>query len=271
NRGKPLQIEEDVAFGRDVPGDQPALVILLAKRVPLLSHQSGGSAFQSVTETAWRNYGLSQPRGSLPVGPMVIMIHMASVWVPFTSESKEAIADYDEIRKEMRLALQECGRKLGTYLRKRQKMRREGQRRDIFERYIGEIAKACESITGTDAEELYEALKRQAQRRTEIADAVLDEDGKVVKKSDLAPPKDDDGVLIVSRDDDPSDAGEGAAMPPAEDPDGSDEAPSPSLTEAKPTKKASKKKVAKKKVRKKVKKKTAKKSQSESGLFTGSA
>ena len=45
------------------------------------------------------------------------MIHMASVWVPFTSESKEAIADYDEIRKEMKLALMECGRKLGTYLR----------------------------------------------------------------------------------------------------------------------------------------------------------
>ena len=55
------------------------------------------------------------------------MIHMASVWVPFTSESKEAIADYDEIRKEMKLALMECGRKLGTYLRKRQKMQREAE------------------------------------------------------------------------------------------------------------------------------------------------
>ncbi len=68
------------------------------------------------------------------------MIHMASVWVPFTSESKEAIADYDEIRKEMKLALMECGRKLGTYLRKRQKMQREAARRDVFERYIGEIS-----------------------------------------------------------------------------------------------------------------------------------
>ena len=53
------------------------------------------------------------------------MIHMASVWVPFTSESKEAIADYDEIRKEMKLALMECGRKLGTYLRKREQMKRQ--------------------------------------------------------------------------------------------------------------------------------------------------
>ena len=54
---------------------------------------------------------------------------MASVWVPFTSESKEAIADYDEIRKEIKLAIQECGRKLMTYVRKRQRIAREQARR----------------------------------------------------------------------------------------------------------------------------------------------
>ena len=56
-------------------------------------------------DTSWRNYGVAQSRGALPAGPMVIFVHMASVWVPFTSESKEAIADYDEIRKEIKLAL----------------------------------------------------------------------------------------------------------------------------------------------------------------------
>jgi DNA topoisomerase-6 subunit B len=118
---------------------------------------------------------------------------MASVWVPFTSESKEAIADYDEIRKEMRLALMECGRKLGTYLRKRQKMRREGERRDVFERYIGEIAKAIHAITGDDAKRLYESLLAQAKSKTAIADQVLDEDGKAVKDE----PLDDEGVIVV--------------------------------------------------------------------------
>ena len=39
------------------------------------------------------------------------MVHIASVWVPFTSESKEAVA-YPEIVKEIKLAIQECGRKL---------------------------------------------------------------------------------------------------------------------------------------------------------------
>ena len=121
------------------------------------------------------------------------MIHMASVWVPFTSESKEAIADYDEIRKEMKLALMECGRKLGTYLRKRQKMQREAARRDVFERYIGEISKAVNAINGTDAKKLYDALLKQAKKRTAQADQILDEEGKVVKEN----PEDLEGVIIV--------------------------------------------------------------------------
>ena len=198
-RGRPFQIEAAIAFGGELPADDTGRVIRFANRVPLLFQQSACSSFKAVTETGWRNYNLSQPRGSLPVGPLVIMIHMASVWVPFTSESKEAIADYDEIRKEMKLALMECGRKLGTYLRKRQKMQREAARRDVFERYIGEISKAVNAINGTDAKKLYEALLKEARKRTAIADAQLDEEGRTVKKDDEDLKNDDGVVLIESR------------------------------------------------------------------------
>src|ERR1041384_4586390 len=154
------------------------------------------SSFKAVSETGWRNYNLSQPRNSIPSGPLVIMIHMASVWVPFTSESKEAIADYDEIRKEMRLALMECGRKLGTYLRKRLQMRRQSERRDVFERYIGEIAQAVNAISGADAKRLYEALLAQARKHTAAADLKLDEEGRKVKDQDA---DDEEGVIIVEQ------------------------------------------------------------------------
>ncbi|MBX3365608.1 MAG: DNA topoisomerase VI subunit B [Phycisphaeraceae bacterium] len=201
-RGRPFQIEAALAYGGELPGDEQARVIRFANRVPLQYQQSACSSFKAVIDTSWKNYNLQQPRGGLPVGPLVIMIHMASVWVPFTSESKEAIADYDEIRKEMKLALMECGRKLGTYLNKRQKMRRESERRDVFERYIGEISRAIESITGREANLIYDALLTQARKHTAIADAELDEDGKVVRKV-TAP--DDDGIIIIEqpRDDHP--------------------------------------------------------------------
>ncbi len=123
------------------------------------------------------------------------MVHMVSVWVPFTSESKEAIADYDEIRKEMKLALQECGRKLGTYLRRRKRMARESERRSVFERYIGEISRCCNSIVGADTDKLYKALMKQAKRRTDEADSKLDDEGRVL--DDNGRLGSDEGVIIV--------------------------------------------------------------------------
>jgi DNA topoisomerase-6 subunit B len=196
-RGRPFQIEAAIAFGGELRADDSARVIRFANRVPLLFQQSACSSFKAIAETGWRNYNLSQPRGSVPIGPLVIMIHMASVWVPFTSESKEAIADYDEIRKEMKLALMECGRKLGAYLRKRQKMQRQAARRDVFERYIGEISKAIHAINGTDAKKLYEKLLFEARKRTAIADAQLDEEGRIVQKDETEELKDDEGVVMV--------------------------------------------------------------------------
>jgi DNA topoisomerase-6 subunit B len=193
-RGRPFQIEAAIAYGGDLPREDSARVVRFANRVPLLFQQSGCSSFKAATETNWRNYDLQQPRGAVPVGPLVIMIHMASVWVPFTSESKEAIADYDEIRKEMRLALMECGRKLGGYLKKRARLKREGERRDVFQKYIGEISKACAAITGADAKKIYDALQEQARAKTAIADMELDEEGKRIKHED---PADQEGVIVV--------------------------------------------------------------------------
>lgn len=195
-RGRPFVIEAGIAYGGNLPSDESARIYRYANRVPLQYQQSACCSFKAVADTSWRNYGLQQPRGGTPVGPMVVMIHMASVWVPFTSESKEAIADYDEIRKEMRLALQECGRKLGSYLRKRQRMKRAGERRGVFLRYIGEISKACEKLTGEDAEKLYAALMATAETKTFEVDIELDEEGKVIKADDLGRLNKDEGVLI---------------------------------------------------------------------------
>jgi DNA topoisomerase-6 subunit B len=103
-----------------------------------------------------------------------VFVHMASVWVPFTSESKEAIADYDEIRKEIKLALQECGRRLGVFLRRRERAKGEFRRRNIFELYIEEVVEACARLKGgrlakdkLRSQLLKIALKRTGGARTD--------------------------------------------------------------------------------------------------------
>src|SRR5262249_61055306 len=84
--------------------NQSMQVLRYANRVPLQFQPAACAITQSVTGTNWRAYGLAQTRGQLPVGPVTVMAHVASVWAPFTSESKEAIASYPEIMKEWRLA-----------------------------------------------------------------------------------------------------------------------------------------------------------------------
>jgi DNA topoisomerase-6 subunit B len=115
-----------------------------------------------VYQTNWRGYELQQPKGSLPVAPMAIVVHLASVWVPFTSEAKEAVAHYDELLAEMKLALQECGRKLAAHLRARAHEQRESMRRSLFEKYIPEVAQALAAILGVPKEKtekpFYKAL-----------------------------------------------------------------------------------------------------------------
>ncbi len=157
-------------------------ILRYANRVPL-QFQAGACAItQTVIQTNWRAYGLTQSRGSLPAGPVTLMVHMASVWVPFTSESKEAVASYPEIQKEIRLALQAVGRKLGMYLRRRQRTRHEGERRNLFLRYIGEVATAVSRINNGNREKLYHQLLTVAKKRTAEADVQLDDRGRRVEE-----------------------------------------------------------------------------------------
>jgi len=145
-RGNPFQIEAGLAYGGSLPAEGLARVLRYANRVPLLYQQSACAMTRSVLNTAWRNYALSQSAGALPSGPLIIITHMASVWVPFTSESKEAVAHYPEIIKEVRLALQECGRRLAVFIRRRRKAAESQRKKDYIQQYIPHIAIALREM-----------------------------------------------------------------------------------------------------------------------------
>jgi DNA topoisomerase-6 subunit B len=68
--------------------------------------------------------------------------------VPFTSESKEAVAAYPEIMRELRLALQECGRKLAIHIRAHRRAVDEEKKKSYIEKYIPHIGIALREILG---------------------------------------------------------------------------------------------------------------------------
>ena len=153
-RGNPFIIEAALAYGgKEQEGDAPARVLRMANRVPLLYQQGACCAYQAVIQTKWRNYNLSQPRGALPVGPITIVVHMASVWVPFTSESKEAIAAYPEIEEQIVRALQDCGRKLKVYLSKKRKEADSERKKDYIKTYLPHIGIGLRELLGFSEKE----------------------------------------------------------------------------------------------------------------------
>jgi hypothetical protein len=121
--------------------------------VPLLYQASACAMTKAVVSAPWRSYEVQQSKGALPTGPIVILVHIASAWVPYTSESKEAIAHYPEVLKEMRLAIMECGRRLQRFLRRRRREVDEQKKRDYITKYLDTIGEALQEILAfSDAE-----------------------------------------------------------------------------------------------------------------------
>jgi len=145
-RGNPFQVEVGLAYGGDLPADELITLYRFANRVPLLYQQGACALYKSVMATRWKSYGLQQSRGALPSGPVVLIAHLASVWVPFTSESKEAVAGYDEITREVKLALQDLGRKLSRHIRKDRRRADAARKRAYIEKYIPHIGIALQEI-----------------------------------------------------------------------------------------------------------------------------
>jgi len=173
-RGNPFQIEVGLAYGQaagthleldehghihkttrqrenatpelELRAGEPAYLLRFANRVPLLYDQEGCAITRAVVQTNWHAYGLEQPKGAFPHAPLVILVHIASVWVPYTSEAKEAIAPYPEIVKEIRLGLQKCGRRLAAHLHHEIRVQDEFDKRTHLEKYLSHIGLALQQI-----------------------------------------------------------------------------------------------------------------------------
>lgn len=150
-RGNPFQVEVGLFYGKSLPHEEPIQVFRFANRVPLQYQMSACAMAKAIMGSPWKSYGLTQSKGSLPVGPVVILIGISSVWVPYTSESKEAVAHYPEIIKELKLALMEAGRRLSKFLSKRRRHFDEAKKREYIEKYLTPIEEALRDILGKNA------------------------------------------------------------------------------------------------------------------------
>jgi DNA topoisomerase-6 subunit B len=159
--GDPFVVEAGIAYGGDLSADGPVELLRFANRVPLVYQRGACATTDVVKRIGWRNYGLDQPGGSgMPSGPAVVSIHVASTNVPFTSESKDALANIPAIEDEIELAVREAARELKSYLKKRRSMQKRRQKQDVIGRILPEMARKVAEVTGRDEPNIDGALAR---------------------------------------------------------------------------------------------------------------
>ncbi|MCD6108934.1 MAG: DNA topoisomerase VI subunit B [Thermoplasmata archaeon] len=178
--GNPFQVEAGIVYGGNLPKDTPVKILRFANRVPLLYQQGDCVSTAAISSIDWRRYGLEQKGGKgIPVGPAIFLVHVASTHVPFTSESKEAVADIPEIENEIKLAFRECARKMQRHLTKKAKRAKTREKFDLITKILPELARKTSLILNKPVPPLDEVI-------TKIMDVVWIEDSVEYTKKPLS-------------------------------------------------------------------------------------
>lgn len=147
--GNPFIVEVGIVYGGQLSKDDPVQILRFANRVPLMYQQGACATTQAIENVDWRRYGLEQRGGhGIPFGPAIILVHLASTKIPFTSESKEAVANIPEIKEEIELALKACARRLKTHLNKAERKSKTRVKFEIVQDIIPMIAEKSAKIVG---------------------------------------------------------------------------------------------------------------------------
>jgi DNA topoisomerase-6 subunit B len=181
--GEPFVVEAGLAYGGELKSEGNIELIRFANRVPLVYHSGACALTGQVKGMDWRNYfksgsGLSQSGGSgrMPDGPMVLMVHVASTNVPFTSESKDALADVEVIEKQIELAVRECGRELQSFLQQKRERAKRQRKQNVLVEILPEVAEKAAEVAESDVPEISGSL---AQIMNNVLVTRTDDDGSV--------------------------------------------------------------------------------------------
>lgn len=152
--GNPFLVEAGLAYGGTISTEDRVQILRFANRVPLIYQQGACAMTHAVEKVNWRHYGLNQPGGGIPMGPVVLLVHVASTNVPFTSESKDAVADRPEIISEVELALRDVARDLKNFLSRQKRFEKRKHKEEAIVQVLPMIAEKVGYILDKEAPDI---------------------------------------------------------------------------------------------------------------------
>lgn len=158
--GEPFVIEAGIAYGGDIEEQNDITLLRFANRVPLVYQQGACVTTKVASDINWNNYNLSDKGSGLPQGPVSLMIHVASTNVPFTSESKDAVASAEILEDEIERAIRDVARDLKSHLKKEESRRKQRRKKNIIAEILPDFSRKISTITGNKEQPYQHSLSK---------------------------------------------------------------------------------------------------------------
>jgi DNA topoisomerase VI B subunit len=209
-KGLAYVVEAVIAYSRnlEVPKRSRDVLSRFVNRTPKLRDSADCAITKAVQSVNWKNYNLDTYDNNLPKGPIKLLVNVSGPFVHlmFKSQSKNALADDEELIKEIKYCLEAIGRRLRIYLNRKASLRRIEKRASLIEKYIPlfvnsiyNIASQGESVhkSKINKKELEDLMRNaigkkappiiKPQEVTEIKEAVIEKEEILEKPMDLQP------------------------------------------------------------------------------------
>ena len=168
--GIPFQVEVAIAYGgkagRPTEEGTRAEIMRFANRSPLLFDAGGCALTQAVGQVEWKRYGIKD----FDTAPVTIFINLVSTYVPYTSAGKQAVANEQEVIKEIKFGLMDVGRKFQLF---HSRQRREGEkeaRRLMLLKYSTELAEGLARLSEKeDVKKIQKELRELIEEKIKLA------------------------------------------------------------------------------------------------------
>ncbi|MGY5876564.1 MAG: hypothetical protein RTU30_12520, partial [Candidatus Thorarchaeota archaeon] len=149
-KGLSFAVEVCIAYGGEIKPATSAPMVLwrFVNRVPKLRDNSDCATWKAATSVNWKNYKVATFDNGIPRGPIMVFIHVAGAYVHvmFKGQSKQALAEDEVLLREIKLALEDTGRRFRRFITRRETAQRKAKRAGILAMYADQFAQSLATI-----------------------------------------------------------------------------------------------------------------------------
>ncbi len=176
-KGLAYVVEAVMAYSRnlEVPKRSRDVLSRFVNRTPKLRDSADCAITKAVQSVNWKNYNLDTYDNNLPKGPIKLLVNISGPFVHlmFKSQSKNALADDEDLIKEIKFCLEAIGRRLRIYINRKANLYKSEKRASLIEKYIPLFVNSLYNIASQG-----ESIHKSKLNKKELEDLMRNAIGK---------------------------------------------------------------------------------------------